>query len=59
MILGTGTKTQDAAVIGVVGSVQDNIFGGASQPHLYVPFGQEYQADMNIHLQVANARKRR
>jgi predicted permease len=53
MILGDGTKTQDAEVVGVVGSVQDNIFGGASEPHLYVPFGQEYQADMNIHLKVA------
>jgi predicted permease len=53
MILGDGTKTQDAEIVGVVGTVQDNIFGGESQPHLYVPFGQEYQSDMNIHLKVA------
>ncbi len=53
MILGDGTKTQDAEIIGIVGNVQDTIFGGESEPHLYVPFGQEYQADMNIHLQVA------
>jgi predicted permease len=53
MILGDGTKMQDAEVVGVVGNVQDNIFGGASEPHLYVPFGQEYQADINIHLKVA------
>ena len=53
MILGNGTNAQDAEVVGVVGTVQDNIFGGESQPHLYVPFGQEYQADMNIHLKVA------
>jgi predicted permease len=52
MVSGNGTKMQDAEVIGVVGTVQEDIFE-ASQPHLYVPFGQEYQADMNIHLKVA------
>lgn len=53
MILGNGNSTQDAEIVGVVGTVQDNIFGGEVQPHLYVPFGQEYQADMNIHLKLA------
>ncbi len=53
MILTDGAKTQDAEVVGVVGTVQDNIFGSGSEPHLYVPFGQEYQADMHIHLKVA------
>ena len=53
MILADGMKTRDAEVVGVVGGVQDDIFGGPSQLHLYVPFGQEYQADMNIHLKVA------
>ena len=52
MILGDGRKTQDAEVVGVVGTVQDRIFG-ESLPHLYVPYGQDYQADMNIHLRVA------
>ena len=53
MIIGEGAKTQDAEVVGVAGSIQNNIFGGESQAHLYVPFGQEYQADMHIHLKVA------
>jgi ABC-type antimicrobial peptide transport system permease subunit len=52
MMMGDG-KTQDAEIVGVVGTVQDNIFGGESQPHLYVPFGQEFQSDINIHLKVA------
>jgi putative ABC transport system permease protein len=53
MILGGG-RTQDAEIVGVVGSVQDNVFDNASGLlHLYVPFGQEYQADMNIHLRLA------
>ena len=53
MISEQGAKAQDAEVVGVVGAVQDTIFGGESQPHLYVPFGQEYQSDMNIHLKLA------
>ena len=53
MIIGEGAKTQDAEVVGVAGGIQNNIFGGESEAHLYVPFGQEYQADMHIHLKVA------
>jgi predicted permease len=53
MIYAEGQKSQEAEVVGVVGSVQDEIFGSASRPHLYVPFGQEYQSAMNIHLKVA------
>jgi putative ABC transport system permease protein len=45
--------TQDAAVVGVVADVQENVFGEALQPHIYVPFGQEYQSDMTIHLKAA------
>jgi predicted permease len=53
MIVGEGSKTQDAEVVGVAGSIQDSIFGGDSKGRLYIPFGQEYQADMHIHLKVA------
>jgi putative ABC transport system permease protein len=53
MILSEGTKTQDAEVVGVANNIQDSIFGGESQARLYVPFGQEYQSDMNIHLKIA------
>ena len=55
MILAEGTKTQEVEVVGVVGNVRNNIFEGDFQPHLYVPFGQEYQADMQIHLKLATA----
>jgi len=44
---------QDAEVIGIVADVQENVFGEALQPHIYVPFGQEYQSDMTIHLKAA------
>jgi predicted permease len=42
--------SRDAEVVGIVGSVQEEVLGEGLQPHVYVPFGQEYQADMTIHL---------
>jgi len=42
-------------VVGIVGNVQDHIIGQALQPHLYVPFGQEYQADLQLHVKIAPA----
>jgi len=54
MILGDASgKTRDAEVVGVVQSIRQNIIANGLQPHLYVPFGQEYQSDVNIHLKVA------
>jgi macrolide transport system ATP-binding/permease protein len=44
---------RDVEVIGVVATVQENVFGQGLQPHVYVPFGQEYLSDMNIHLKFA------
>jgi predicted permease len=45
--------SQDLEVVGVVGNVQERIVGSELRPHLYVPFGPEYRADMHIHLKVA------
>ena len=45
--------SEDLQVVGVVGNVQERIVGSQLQPHLYVPFGPEYRADMHIHLKVA------
>ena len=53
MLSGGNRAAQDAEVIGVVGGTEDNIIGSGPQPHVYVPFGQEYQADMNIHVRNA------
>jgi predicted permease len=41
---------QDAEVIGVVGTTLDRVIGPPSRPHVYVQFGQEYQADMWLHI---------
>jgi len=44
--------SQDLEVVGVVGNVQERIVGSELQPHLYLPFGPEYRADMHIHLKI-------
>src|SRR6185312_13504701 len=47
-------QTAVCEVVGVVGSVRESIFGGETEPpHVYIPFGQQYQSDMQIHLKVA------
>jgi putative ABC transport system permease protein len=43
-------KETGAEVVGVVAGVQENVFGDGLQPHVYVPFGQEYQTDMTLHV---------
>jgi predicted permease len=40
----------EAEVVGIVGNVQENVLGQSLEPHVYLSFGQEYQADMTIHL---------
>ncbi|HEV2421072.1 MAG TPA: ABC transporter permease [Candidatus Acidoferrales bacterium] len=40
----------DAEVVGVAANIQEDIIGTQRPPHIYVPFGQAYQSDMNIHL---------
>lgn len=52
---GEAKGSRDAEVVGIVGSVQEEVLGEGLQPHVYVPFGQEYQADMTIHLKTTAA----
>jgi predicted permease len=46
-------QTSDAEIVGVVGNIREEILGGDVAPHIYVPFGQEYQADVHFHVRVA------
>ncbi len=46
-------QTPDAEIVGVVGNIREEILGGGTQPHLYVPFGPAYQADVHFHVKVA------
>ena len=43
-----------AQVVGIVGNVQENALGEGLQPHVYIPFGQEYQSDMTLHVKAAS-----
>jgi len=52
---GANQTPRDAEVVGVVASVQERIIGQSLQPQIYVPFGQEYQSDMTIHLRTSGS----
>jgi predicted permease len=43
----------DAEVVGVVANIQESVIGTQWPPHIYVPFGQAYQSDLNIHLRTS------
>ncbi len=46
-------QARDVLVVGVVGNIREEILGGKMQPHVYVPFGQEYQSNVQFHVRVA------
>ena len=43
----------DLEVVGVVGDVREGILGQNYEPHVYLPFGQEYQANVQFHMKIA------
>ncbi len=43
----------DLEVVGVVGDIREGILGQKYEPHVYLPFGQEYQANVQFHMKVA------
>jgi predicted permease len=43
----------DLEIVGVVGDVREHIIGRSQEPHVYVPFGQQYVAGLHIHLRTA------
>jgi predicted permease len=45
-------KPREMEVVGIVGNVREHIFGRGEEPHVYTPFGADYQSDMHIHLKV-------
>ena len=49
-----GGYAQTCEIVGVVGNVREKIVGNeAESPQVYIPLGQHYQADMQIHVRVA------
>ena len=53
-VLDRSGKELGAQVVGIVANVQENTLGEGLQPHVYVPFGQEYQSDMTLHVKTAS-----
>ncbi len=48
-----GEQPKVLEVVGIVPDIQENLLGSDPQPHVFVPFGQEYQPNMHIHLKIA------
>ena len=49
-----GESKRDLEIVGVVSNIQDGIIGrDNTEPHVYIPFGQEYLSDITIHLRTA------
>jgi predicted permease len=48
-----GTSPRVLEVIGVVPTVRSNIIEPKPVPHLYVPWGFEYQSHMHLHVRIA------
>ena len=43
---------EEVEIVGIVANIQDHIIGRDMQPHAYVPFGQKYQSNVNVHLKL-------
>ena len=50
LVSGGNEAAVNAEVVGVVANTQEAVIGTQWPPHVYVPFGQAYQSDVNIHL---------
>jgi putative ABC transport system permease protein len=53
LVSGGGQPAVDAEVVGVVANVQERVLGTRWPPHVYVPSGQAYLSDTNIHLRTS------
>src|ERR1039458_122843 len=51
---GEAGKPSEMEVVGIVANVREHIVGRSGDPHVYMPFGQEYQSDMHVHLKVSS-----
>jgi predicted lysophospholipase L1 biosynthesis ABC-type transport system permease subunit len=45
-----GAKPEVIEVVGVAPDIRESLVGSELSPHVFVPFGQAYQSNMNIHL---------
>jgi putative ABC transport system permease protein len=57
-LIGFGRNPGDPAannmeVVGIVPTLLDDLFDSEARPHVYVPYGQNFQAGMHIHLRTS------
>ena len=48
-----GEQPKVLEVVGIAPDIRENLVGSSSDPHLFLPFAQEYQSNMNLHLKIA------
>ena len=44
---------QEIEIIGIVRPVRERLFERTPEPHVYLPFGQRFQSNMNVHLKIS------
>ncbi len=48
-----GEKPEVIEVVGIAPDIRENLIGSEPSLHVFVPFGQAYQSNMNIHLRTS------
>ena len=52
-----GEQPKAVEIVGVAPDIMESLIGSKDDPHVFVPFGQEYQSNMNIHLRITERGK--
>ncbi len=52
-------KSSALQVVGVVAPIQDGLFGRRDRPHVFIPFGQQYQSNVHFHLRLSSLAPKR
>jgi predicted permease len=50
--LNHGEQPKAIEIVGVAPDITESLIGSKNEPHVFVPVGQEYQSNMNIHLRI-------
>jgi predicted permease len=48
-----GVRPEPLEVVGIAPDIRERLMGSDFEPHVFVPFGQGYQSNMNIHLRTS------
>lgn len=51
--LNNGQQPKAIEIVGIAPNITEKLIGSSEEAHVFVPFGQEYQGDMNVHLKIA------